>query len=174
MSQLDDLTTRLTADLEGATPEELSWQPAPGMNSIGMLLEHIAIVEVFWTQVGPLGLTEYATDDILGIDSDHDGIPLPAGASPPAALRGKALPYFLDLLARARAYAKAAAAALGEADLDRMGSRVRRNGNRESYNLRWVLYHMVEHFAGHYYQINTLRHHYRVAHTPARRDPAPS
>ena len=31
------------------------WQPAPGRNSIGMLLAHNAIVEVWWLDVGARG-----------------------------------------------------------------------------------------------------------------------
>lgn len=168
MEQLDDLSRRLAEDLTGVTVEELAWQPAPGMNTIGMLLEHNAIVEVFWTQVGPLGLASYAPDDVLGVDMDHDGMPLAAGAAPPEWLRAKPLAYYDDLLARARAYAKAAAKPLTDADLDRKVTRTRRNGEQEILNLRWILYHMVEHFAGHYYQINTLRHFYRLRQLAAR------
>jgi uncharacterized damage-inducible protein DinB len=167
MAQLDDLSKRLAEHLEGATADELAWQPEPGMNTIGMLLEHNAIVEVFWTQVGPLGLSSYAPDDVLGVDMDHDGIPLPAGGAPPEWLRGKETAYYQDLLAKARAYAKAAARPLTDADLDRTVSRTRRNGVHETLNLRWILYHMVEHFAGHYYQIKTLRHFYRLRHPAA-------
>lgn len=168
MEQLDDLSRRLAEDLAGITVDEFAWQPEPGMNTIGMLLEHTAIVEVYWTQVGPLGLTSHATDDILGIDIDHDGLPLPVGAAAPEWLRTKTLGHYHDVLAKARAYAKAAATPLTDADLDRTVSRTRRNGDHETMNLRWILYHMVEHFAGHYYQINTLRHLYRVRQPAAR------
>ena len=53
MASLDDQHALLVRDLEGITPAELEWQQRAGMNTIGMLLAHIAIVEVFWTQVGP-------------------------------------------------------------------------------------------------------------------------
>jgi len=29
-------------------------------------------------------------------------------------------------------------------------------------SIGWMLYHLVEHEAGHYYQINLLRHAYRL------------
>jgi hypothetical protein len=46
-AQLDDQSARLTEDTRQLTPEAIAWQPAPGMNTIGMLLAHIAIVEAF-------------------------------------------------------------------------------------------------------------------------------
>ena len=49
VGMLDDQLRLLTEDTRGLTVEQLAWQPAPGMNTIGMLLAHIAIVEVFWT-----------------------------------------------------------------------------------------------------------------------------
>ena len=52
LPQLDDQSRRLLEGIRGITPEELEWQPAPGTNSIGMLLAHLAIVEVVWTQIG--------------------------------------------------------------------------------------------------------------------------
>jgi uncharacterized damage-inducible protein DinB len=165
VAQLDDQSRRLEKDTRGLTPEALVWQPAPGMNTIGMLLAHIAIVEVYWTQVGPLGLTRFETDSVLGIDLDHgDGMPMAAGGLPPATLAGKDLAYYDDLLARARAHSKKAFAALTAADLDREVVRRRADGSvREVVNVRWILYHMVEHQAGHYYQINLLRHQHRLA-----------
>ena len=33
----------LIADTRGLTPEALGWQPAPGMNTIGMLLAHCLV-----------------------------------------------------------------------------------------------------------------------------------
>ena len=163
LAQLDDQSMRLTKDTRGLTAAALGWQPAPGMNTIGMLLAHIAIVEVYWTQVGPLGLTAFETESVLGIGLDDDGLPLAAGGTPPAALKGRELPFFDDLLARARAYAKGAVATLTDADLEREVPRKGRDGTpREILNLRWILYHMLEHEAGHYGQINLLAHQYRL------------
>ena len=162
IAQLDDQSERLRHDLEGITPAELAWQPAPGMNTIGMLLAHNAIVEVLWSQAGLLG-QPIDTAPVLGIDArDGDGMPLPAEGAPPAHLAGRALPYYLDLLERARAFAKQTAMRVTDADLERMRTRTRRNGQQEEFNERWVLYHMLEHFAGHYGQILLLRHQYRA------------
>src|SRR5436309_13482050 len=77
VAQLDDQSARLLAALREATPDELEWQPAPGTNTIGMLLAHIAIAEVYWTQVGPLARESFDCDSVLGIGADDDGMPMP-------------------------------------------------------------------------------------------------
>ena len=162
MASLDDQHALLLRDLQGITPAELEWQPRPGMNTIGMLLAHIAIVEVFWTQVGPeRKKAPYETDAVLGIGMDDDGMPAPADARPPATLTAKTMEFYRDLLAKARAYANRAAAKLEDEGLGEVFQRTRRNGSVEELNVRWVLYHMLEHFSGHYGQILLLRHKYR-------------
>ena len=163
LAQLDDQTRRLTEDTRGLTRAALEWQPAPGMNTIGMLLAHLAIVEVFWMQVGPLGRTSYSSTETLGITMDDDGMPLAPRGRPPKVLAGRTLKFYDDLLARARRYAREVAATLADADLDREVRRKRRDGQVQVLNLRWVFYHVLEHFAGHYGQILLLRHHFRAA-----------
>jgi uncharacterized damage-inducible protein DinB len=163
IAQLDDQTARLTEDTRDLAPAALVWQPLPGMNTIGMLLAHIAIVEVYWTQVGPLGLERFETESVIGIGLDDDGMPCPEDGGPPAGLQGKDIAYFDDLLARARAYTRRAVTALTDADLEREVVRKRRDGSTNTTNMRWILYHVVEHFAGHYGQINLLAHQYRLA-----------
>ena len=165
IAQLDDQSARLLADNRGLDPAALAWQPAPGMNTIGMLLAHIAIVEVFWTRVGPAGITSldaYRVEEALGVGMDHDGMPLAGDAPPPATLQGRDLAYYHDLLARARDYAKQVVARLTDPDLEREITRTRRDGVIHETTMRWVLYHMLEHFAGHYGQINLLAHQYRA------------
>ena len=166
IAQLDDQSVRLAGDTAALTPDILAWQPAPGMNTIGMLLAHIAIVEVFWTQVGPLGLATFESESVLGIGIDDDGMPSPNGGAPPARLAGRPIAYFNDLHARARAYSRRAIAALADGDLDRVISRTRRDGSVHETDMRWILYHMVEHFAGHYGQINLLQHLHRESRLP--------
>jgi len=164
IAQLDDQSARLTRDTRDLTPAALAWQPAPGMNTIGMLLAHIAIAEVYWTQVGPLGLPTYECESVIGIGGDDDGMPLASGGAPPATLAGKGLEFLDDLLARARGFTKRALADLTDADVEREIARPGPGGTvRGIVNLRWVLYHMVEHEAGHYGQVNLLRHQYRIS-----------
>jgi hypothetical protein len=161
IAQLDDQSTRLRADTRGLTPEALAWQPAPGMNTIGMLLAHNAIVEVFWTRIS-IGQYDYKIDEVLGIGMDDDGMPLAEGGMPPATLSGKDLAFYDDLLARARSYARKTIAGFTDADIEREIERTRRDGVIHQTTVRWILYHMVEHFAGHYGQINLLAHHQRL------------
>jgi len=164
MAQMDDQSQRLLRNLEGIGAAELEWQPSPGMNTIGMLLAHIAIVEVFWTQIGVrAGAPDF--ESVLGIGGDDDGMPIPEGGLPPAVLAGRKPDFYLDLLDRARAYARQVAMEVSDTDLDTMRSRTRRDGEQEEFNVRWVLYHMLEHLAGHYGQILLLRHQYKVAGT---------
>ena len=162
--QLDDQSRRLTEDTRGATPEELDWQPAPGMNTIGMLLAHIAAVEVGWVRAAVLG-KERDSGEALGIAKRDIGLPLPPDGRPPTALAGRALGYFDDLLARARGFTRASIAPLADADLDRRfrtpATWAPEGGTFEG-TIGWALYHVLEHEAGHYGQINLLRHLYRA------------
>jgi len=170
--QLDDQSRRLTEDTRGATPEELAWQPAPGMNTIGMLLAHIAAVEAGWLRAAVHGLDRDSIE-VLGIGKREIAIPLPDNSAPAAELAGRELPYYDDLLALARRHTRRAVAALTDADLDRRfrtpatwepGS----PGSEFEGTIGWALYHVLEHEAGHYGQINLLRHQYR-ARTAAER-----
>jgi uncharacterized damage-inducible protein DinB len=157
--QLDDQSRRLSEDTRGAGPEDLAWQPAPGMNTMGMLLAHIAAVEVGWMRAAVRHL-DRDSGEVLGLSKREIGIPLPAGAPPSPALAGRELAYFDDLLGRARAYTRATVAELTDADLDR---RFRTPatwapGSEFEGTVGWALYHVLEHEAAHYGQINLLRH----------------
>jgi uncharacterized damage-inducible protein DinB len=166
MASLDDQHALLIRDLEGITAAELEWQAKPGQNTIGMLLAHIALVEVFWTQVGPerRSREQWDVEGVLGLDlANGDGMPAPPDARPPAHLAGKTFDYYRDLLVKARAYANRVAMGIEDGVLSPVFQRTRRNGTVEEINVRWVLYHMLEHFSGHYGQILLLRHQYRDA-----------
>lgn len=162
-SQLQDQSRVLRESVEGITPQELEWQPEPGMNTIGMLLAHNAVAEVLWTQVALLGITEPDSKPAIGITMEEDGLPIAPDAKAPANLKGKPLAYYEDLLAKARAYLKDAAVKLTDADLDKEITRPRPDGTKRVLNVRWALYHKLEHFAGHRGQIQLLRHMYRAA-----------
>ncbi|MEO5989450.1 MAG: DinB family protein [Candidatus Eisenbacteria bacterium] len=162
IAQLDDLTRRMFEDLKGATSAELGWSPKRGHNTMGMLLAHLAIVEGFWVHFAKHG--EYdmpALERILGIGSDDDGIPMPANGKPPATLRGRTLASYRALLKRSRAYVSRTCRAFTDAHMDKRYLRVRHDGSRAEMDVRWILYHVVEHFSGHYGQILLMRHQYR-------------
>jgi uncharacterized damage-inducible protein DinB len=159
VAQLDDQNRRLTEDTRALTAAALEWQPAPGQNTMGMLLAHTAYWEVFWTRMvledRPL---PFEVRDVLGIASGDIGTPLPADGLPPAGLAEKDIGYFHDLLARARAHTCEVARTLSDSDLEREVTRERPDGTANSITVRWALYHMLEHLAAHYGQVNLLKH----------------
>lgn len=161
VGQLDALSSYMLRDLRGITRAELAWQPKRGQNTIGMLLLHIAIVEVFWMLIAGERHTEATFEKEFGGTMMDDGMPLSERGGPPAALRGKTLAYYSRVLKRARTFLRREASKLSRADLDRDVLRTRRNGQRVRQNVRWILFHLVEHLGGHYGQILMLRHQYR-------------
>lgn len=161
VAQLDDLSRRLWKDLAGVSAAELAWQPKRGTNTMGMLLAHMAIVEVFWMQRVTTGVDDAESRRVLGLGMDDDGMPLPPGGLPPRTLRGWSLDRFRALEARARAFTKRRARTLTASDLDRVFRADRPGGQRRSFGVRWSLYHVVEHTAGHYGQVLLLRHLHR-------------
>lgn len=168
IAQMDDQLRLLTEDTRDVTPEELEWQPKPGMNTIGMLLAHNAIVEVFWTLVALKRDEKPMAEPVLGVNMDDDGMPLPEDGAPPATLAGKNLAFYDELLRKARVFLKDLAKGVSDSDLDREVTRTRADGTKRVINVRWYFYHIMEHFSGHYGQMLLLRHLYKAAHVPAK------
>ena len=168
LAQMDDQTRRLTENTRDVTPEELAWQPKPGMNTIGMLLAHNAIVEVFWTLIALKREEKPMAEPILGINMDDDGMPIPEEGMPPANLAGKNIAFYDDLLRKARVFLKESAKDVPDSDLEREVMRTRPDGTQRVINVRWYFYHILEHFSGHYGQVLLLRHLYKAAHVPAK------
>lgn len=156
--QMDEQRRALIDDTRGLSPAQIEWQLAPGMNTIGMLLAHIAYAEVHLGQVGLMGEAEGHAHDVIGIREEDEGLSLAADGHPPAGLAARPLEFFVDALHRARTHTRAAAARLSDADLERVVTRERADGSRRVFNVGWVLYHMLEHEAAHRGQINLLRH----------------
>ena len=161
LAQFDDQSAALARALKDITPEELGWQPRPGMNTIGMLLAHLAIVEVWWSAIG----TGRKTEDlpaVLGIGEDDDGMPLAPGGLPPATLAGFERGDFDRLLAKARQFVKEAWESVPESAVEEEIQRTRADGTQRAFTRRWILYHILEHFAGHFGQIRLQRHLYQA------------
>jgi hypothetical protein len=160
VAQLDDQLRRQKERTRTLTPADLEWQPAPGMNTIGMLMAHQAVVEVGWAGlwIEDLQRNEIRFREILDFGDKDDGMPLAANGAPPVALAGKDLAFFDDLLDRARKHLKRVAAPVRDSDLTITRSRIRPNGEPIEVEVRWILYHMLEHFAGHFGQILLLQH----------------
>jgi uncharacterized damage-inducible protein DinB len=85
-------------------------------------------------------------------------MPCPENGAPPAILAGKDLAFFDDLLDRARRHLKQVAAGVKDSDLTIVRTRTRPNGEPREVEVRWIVYHMLEHFAGHFGQILVLQH----------------
>jgi hypothetical protein len=162
-AQLDDQLTRLKKDMVGLEVRHLEWQPHPGTNTIGMLLAHLAVVDVWWIRIAPYGLdpdTEgnKVMADTIGIHMDDDGLPCPPDGTHAATLSGKSPAFYLDLLEKARAESHRELHKWRDADLGSTYPLRDRIISRE-----WTLYHVLEHFAGHYGQILLLKHLMRDA-----------
>ena len=168
-AQLEDQARILRESVQGITAQELEWQPERGMNTVGMLLAHNAIVDVFWTQLAILGIVETDSMPAIGISMDDDGMPLAPDAEGPANLKGKPLAYYEDLLARGRAFVKEAWSKVSDADMDKQITRKRPDGSQRLLSVRWAMYHILEHYAGHRGQVQLLRHLYSATvGTPSR------
>lgn len=157
--QLDEQRRALIDGTRGLTPADLSWQPAPGMNTIGMLLAHIAYAETHVVQVAILGEPKGHAHDVIGLTEAEEGMPLGPAAPPSPALDGRPLAYFDDLLVRSREHTRQVCRGLEDQDLDRVITRPPRpDGTVRVFNPGWALYHLVEHEAQHRGQILLLRH----------------
>lgn len=166
--QMEDQRAALLAALRDVGEDELHWQPAPGMNTIAMLLAHVAYAETHLAQVGVLGKSTGHAEDVIGISEAMEGLPLAPDAPPSPALAGRPLAFFLDALGKARAHTRAAVEALADEDLERVVTRPPRpDGMVRVFNVAWVLHHVLEHEAGHRGQVQMLRHLWRARGTAA-------
>jgi uncharacterized damage-inducible protein DinB len=155
-AQLDALLATLTRRVGEATPEQLEWQLGPGTNTIGMLLAHLAIVEVYWVQAVGFGIESDEEADrivqgILGIRMAEDGMPLSKDGTPPPALAGKTVANYLEMLRRARSATHRSLRSWD--DLVLAETRI---VDGWEVSLAWLLYHLVEHFSYHLGQIAQL------------------
>ncbi len=157
-AQLDDLLARLKRAVAGLTVEQLEWQLHPGMNTIGMLLAHNAVVETFWLMVAPKGIPvepdgNERIKELIGIRGNEDGLPLPPEGIHPASLAGKTLDEYISMLNAARSAVHGELRTWTDDSLDTFF-------NVEDYRISraWVLYHVLEHLAAHVGQVLILMH----------------
>jgi uncharacterized damage-inducible protein DinB len=159
VAQLDNLSERMGRDIVGLSPDDFVWQPSLGVNSIGMLLVHIALVEVYWCKrvLERSAEPERDAERVLGINMDFDGIPLAADGRPPEYLH-KAGAYFDGLLQSARAHTEEVVRTLLDEDMEYEFEMLIPTGDLRIMTPRSTLYHILEHQAGHYGQILLLKH----------------
>ena len=162
---LDDQSQRLRETVAGLSVEHLEWQEHPGRNTIGMLMVHLAGTEVAWLHVGCAGLsqvddTERVMRERLGIANPRS-MPLRPDGQHPESLKGWDVESYLDLLARGRSATHELLKTWDDASLDKT---IGDAGHTISH--RWVLYHILEHYAAHFGQILSLMHYMRDQGVP--------
>ena len=162
LAQMDEQSHKLIEATRDLTVPELEWQPAPGANTIGMLMTHIAVAEAHMTDVGLARLEASDVPGLLGLRTEDDGLPLPPRGAPPGLLAGRSIDWFHGLLNKSRAHTREVAMGLTDEDLARLVTRHRPDGSLRVFSVDWMLYHLLEHLAGHVGQILLLRHLYRV------------
>lgn len=160
-AQLDDQLKMLKKALVGMTVKQLEWQQAPGMNTVGMLLAHLSVAEVWWIRVAPQGIAwnpegGKIIQKFCGFEDD--GIPLAADGHHPTHLKGYSLDQYLNLLARTRRLTHRIMKTWKDRDLDKL---YRVGKLRASYSS--TIYHVLEHFCAHVGQILLIRHQMRNA-----------
>jgi uncharacterized damage-inducible protein DinB len=160
-AQLDDQLKWLKKSVKDLTVEQLEWQLRPGMNTVGMLLAHLALVEVWWINVAAPELPwepdgKKLMNKVCGFEDD--GIPLPADGRHVDFLRGFASEKYLAALAKARRSAHRELKTWRDRDLDKLYKL-----RKHQFSRAWTLYHVLEHFASHFGQILMLKHMMRDA-----------
>ena len=156
-AQLDDQLRDLKAIVEGLEVEHLEWQAEPGRNTIGMLLAHTAVAEVFWTQIAVAGIHGTPEGDermkaVIGITRDEDGMPLPSAGSHPETLAGMRVQDYLAMLDDARKATHATLSSWRDADLE-LAFEV----GDHFVSRAWTVYHILEHLIAHLGQIRLLK-----------------
>ena len=160
-AQLDDQLVRLKKQIEGLTVEQLEWQMKPGMNTVGMLLAHLALVEVWWIKIAPSEILwdpdgKALVQKICGIEDD--GLPLAPDGLHPSYLKGFTIEKYLAIIDRSRRSINSVMKKWQDKNLDKFY-----NLGKDRFSYGWTLYHVLEHFAGHYGQILLLKHLMRDA-----------
>lgn len=160
-AQLDDQLKRLKNNVKELTVEQLEWQLRPGMNTVGMLLAHLALVELWWIKIAPSG-RPWEPDGKKIIKQfcgfEDDGLPLPANGRHAEYLDGYAIEKYLAVLAKVRRSIRSELKRWRDRDLDKLYKL-----NKKQFSRTWTLYHVLEHFAAHFGQILMLKHMMRDA-----------
>jgi hypothetical protein len=157
-AQLDDQLRLLKLDISGLTTKQLEWQPHKGVNTIGMLVAHLAIVEVWWINIVAKELPaepdgEKLLKKVTGINGDDDGLPLKKDGIHSKALKGYTLKQYLTMLNKARLSVHKELRTWRDKDLNKTYRR-----RKFDISYEWTIYHVLEHFSGHYGQILLLKH----------------
>ncbi len=145
-----ELRRRFKSTIAELSPSQLAWVPEKGGNSIGSLLLHIVEAELFWVQYVCTGReltaeqkTEYRTE----IFGDPDAPPL----------EEHPVEWFVEKLDESRRNVAEFCSVLTDPMLDECRHFVDDEGREYEFTVRWILFHLIEHEAGHRSQILMLR-----------------
>ena len=158
-AQLDAQLEQLKKSVKDLTVAQSEWQSRPGMNTIGMLLAHNAIVEAFWISVAAAGFQpkpdgEKIIRDLIGLSGDDDGIPLADDGQHPETLKGKTLEEYLAMLDTARLASHRMLQSWSDDSL----TTAYVLEEKYEFTRAWTVYHVLEHFIGHLGQIRLIKH----------------
>lgn len=144
---LTDIRQRTLDVLSGISERTLNWRPDDDANSIGTLLYHIVAIELDWLYVEILERPDYGPEVVALLPYD---IREPSGRLKP--VYGENLQNHLARMAAARQLLLEALPPMAAAEF----YRARR---LDAYDVtpEWVLYHLMEHEAGHRGEIAELR-----------------
>jgi hypothetical protein len=151
---LEDVRRITRRAVEGCDVATLDWRGPDGSeNSIGSLLYHVAGVEMGWLFFDVLG--RELPDDVraeLPFEGWTDGAMTHVG--------GLGLDDHLGRLDRTRAVFLGQVRGPDLTDFRRLNAP---EGEDYECSLEWVIYHLIEHEAGHAYQMRSLRRRARAA-----------
>lgn len=122
--------------LEGLTPSALDWQPGPQMNSIGVLVVHVAGAERYW--IGDVAVQEPSGRD-RAAEFETEGL---------------AAEVLSERLDNSLGYVRTALAGLTTAELGESRRSSRHDG---SFTVAWSLLHALDHTAVHTGHIEVTR-----------------
>lgn len=144
---LNDNRRRTLETVAGISDHALNWRPDAAANSIGTLLYHIVAIELDWLYVEILERPDYgaAVASLLPYDVRDATGRL-------TTVEGESLAEHLARLSASRQHLLTELRPLSAADFYRVRS-------FDAYDVtpEWVLYHLLEHEAGHRGEIGELR-----------------
>ena len=149
VAMMDATTKSWKDDLRGISDTEFRWQAKKGAHSIAMIILHCAMAEYWWIQSVTLG-KDVDMKFINGLG--YKKMDIANGIYGPPFKKPKA--WYLKQMTDIRRKTKAAMKGLKSSHVG-----VGREG--DTFTLRWVLHHLVEHEAYHSGQMTLLRELYR-------------
>src|SRR5690606_11753087 len=141
--------------VEGIDDEQLDWRgPSGADNSIGSLLYHVALIETSWLY-DDIFMSRYPEDIIAMFPLNHR---TPTGQL----MHVPAIPL-ADHLRRLSFVRSRFLELLGDMDPTEW-HRVRApEGEDYAVSPAWVVYHLVEHEAGHLFEVRAIKRRWRAA-----------